>query len=131
MTDSTHRAPPRSSHYYVDGAAFKPILMGALEGQETVGNVSLKPMFVGQDMLMVEFSQPAGTRIPAHTHEDHESVVYLIRGRMQLNIADQAFTAQAGDAWIHPRGVLHSSLALEDCVAVEVKSPPRQTWGDR
>lgn len=130
MTDTTERAPPRTEHYFVNGAAFKPILMGDLEGQKTASGVQLKPMFVGQDMLMVEFFQPAGTRIPAHTHEDHESVVYLIRGRMKLQIGDQTFTAQGGDAWIHPAGVMHASEALEDCVAVEVKSPPRKTWKD-
>ena len=65
---------------------------------------------------------------PAHAHDDHESIVYLIRGRMELVIGDETFVAQAGDAWRHPIGVPHSSVALEDCVAIEVKSPPRKTW---
>ena len=69
-----------------------------------------------------------GVRVPAHAHDDHESIVYLIRGRMELVIGDETFVAQAGDAWRHPIGVPHSSVALEDCVAIEVKSPPRKTW---
>jgi quercetin dioxygenase-like cupin family protein len=102
--------------------------MGDLEGNATAGNVNLKPLIVGQDMLMVEIFEPAGVRIPAHSHDDHESVVYLIKGRMKLEIGEKTFVAQAGDAWIHPIGVMHSSEALEDCIAMEVKSPPRKTW---
>ena len=117
-----------TNQYFVQGASFKPVLMGDLEGKETSGQVKLKPMLVGKDMLMVEIIEPAGMTIPAHSHDDHESVVYLIKGKMELTIADQTFVAQAGDAWIHPIGVMHSSVALEDCVALEIKSPPRKTW---
>ena len=45
-----------------------------------------------------------------------------------FTIDGQEFIAEPGDAWIHPRGVPHYSEALEDCVQVEVKSPPRKTW---
>jgi quercetin dioxygenase-like cupin family protein len=55
--------------------------------------------------------------------------VYLVKGRMQLVIDGQAFVAQAGDAWLHPQGVRHWSETLEECVAIEIKSPPRKTWG--
>ena len=92
------------------------------------GRVEVKPMMVGDDMLMVEFFQEAGVRIPQHVHADHESIVYLLRGRMDLTVGEERFVAAAGDVWRHPVGVPHSSLALEDCVAVEVKSPPRKTW---
>jgi len=43
-------------------------------------------------------------------------------------IGGEGFVAKAGDAWIHPKGVPHWSEALEDCLAVEIKSPPRKTW---
>jgi quercetin dioxygenase-like cupin family protein len=47
---------------------------------------------------------------------------------MRLVIGGEAFIAEAGDCWIHPRGVPHFSEALEDCIQIEVKSPPRKTW---
>lgn len=126
-TDSS-RKPPRTPTLCVQGATLPTIAMTALEGQESTGRVEVKPMMVGDDMLMVEFFQEAGVRIPQHVHEDHESIVYLLRGRMELAIGDDRFVAVAGDAWRHPVGVPHSSVALEDCRAVEVKSPPRRTW---
>lgn len=122
------RAPQPTPGYFVQGSSFPPIRMGALEGRDTSGHVELKPMLVGRDMLMVHIFEPAGTRIPAHSHDDHESVVYLVSGAMKLQIAQEEFIARGGDAWIHPVGVRHASEALEDCVAVEIKSPPRKTW---
>jgi quercetin dioxygenase-like cupin family protein len=47
---------------------------------------------------------------------------------MRLVIGGEEFIAEPGDAWLHPRGVPHFSEALEDCIQVEVKSPPRKTW---
>lgn len=122
------RSLPRTPALCVQGTAVPPIAMQALEGHGSVGRVDVKPMMVGDAMLMVEFFQEAGVRIPEHVHADHESIVYLLRGRMELVIGAERFVAQAGDAWRHPVGVAHSSVALEDCVAVEVKSPPRRTW---
>ena len=42
--------------------------------------------------------------------------------------AGREFIAGPGDSWVHPRGVPHYSEALEDCVQIEVKSPPIRTW---
>ena len=50
------------------------------------------------------------------------------RDACRLVIGGKEFIAEAGDAWMHPRGVPHFSEALEDCIQVEVKSPPRKTW---
>lgn len=122
------RTMPKTAALYVQGAAQPAVTMQALEGHGSVGRVEVKPMMVGDDMLMVEFFQEAGVHIPEHVHADHESIVYLLRGRMALAIGEQRFVAVAGDVWRHPLGVPHSSVALEDCTAVEVKSPPRQTW---
>ena len=113
---------------HVDGARFEPVRMAVLEGHASAGEVQLKPMMVGKDMVLVEIAEKAGVQVPAHSHDDHESVVYLISGRMSLTIGDKTFEAKAGDVWRHPIGVSHSSIALEDCVAIEVKSPPRKTW---
>lgn len=128
MAADDSRSPPKTAALCVQGAALPRITMQALEGQDSTGRVEVKPMMVGDDMLMVEFFQEQGARIPEHVHADHESIVYLLRGRMELAIGEERFVAVAGDAWRHPVGVPHSSVALEDCVAVEVKSPPRRTW---
>ena len=81
-------------------------------------------------MLLIELFEAKGVRVPEHTHDDHESIVYLVKGSMRLVIGGREFIARAGDAWLHPRGVPHWSETLEDWVAIEIKSPPRKTWTD-
>jgi quercetin dioxygenase-like cupin family protein len=122
------RIPPRTRGFLADGVQLPTVRMGALEGRASAGQVDLKPLLVGKDMLMVEIFEKAGVRVPEHSHDDHESVVYLIKGRMKLVIGGEEFVAKAGDAWIHPKGVPHWSETLEDCLAIEIKSPPRKTW---
>lgn len=122
------RTLPRSTSLCVHGAQLAPLRMMALEGQDSSGVVDLKPLMVGEAMVLLEIFEQAGVTVPMHTHNDHESVVYLVKGRMHLVIDEEVFEARAGDTWRHPIGVPHSSVALEDCLAVEVKSPPRKTW---
>ena len=90
--------------------------------------MTVKPLLVGNDMLLIEILQEKGTLVPKHQHDDHESVIYLVRGRMRLVIDGKESVVQTGDSWIHPRGVPHYSEALEECLCIEVKSPPRKTW---
>lgn len=122
------RILPKTEGFFASGATIPAVRMGVLEGRASAGHVELKPLLVGSEMLMVEIFEKAGVRVPEHTHDDHESVVYLVRGRMKLVIDGREFVAQAGDAWIHPQGVPHWSETLEDCLAIEIKSPPRKTW---
>ena len=92
------------------------------------GDIKVRLLMAGSDSLLVEGFKGKGTVDPMHVHEDHESIVYLLKGRMRLIIDGEEFVAEQGDVWRHPRGVPHFSEALEDCVQLEVKSPPRKTW---
>ncbi len=92
--------------------------------------VTLKTMMVTDGLLMIEVQQGKGHKPPAHSHPDHDSVLYLAQGKMSVTIGKETFVANAGDAWHHPPGVMHHSEALEDCTIVEIKNPPRQTWPD-
>ena len=69
-----------STDLHVIGARFKAIRMDVLEGHASAGEVQLKPMMVGRDILLVEIAEKAGVQVPTHSHDDHESVVYLISG---------------------------------------------------
>ncbi|MFM9883951.1 MAG: cupin domain-containing protein [Burkholderiales bacterium] len=87
---------------------------------------SVKPLIVGNDMLLLEIFQRKGLKVPQRQHDDHVSVPYLVTGKMWPWIDGKEFTVGPGDSWTHPRGVPHNSEALEDSVAIEVKSPPRK-----
>ncbi len=74
--------------------------------------------------LCVHGAQFVPLRMRALEGQESSGVVDL----KPLMVGEQTFEARAGDTWRHPVGVPHSSVALEDCLAVEVKSPPRKTW---
>jgi len=99
-----------------------------VEGVFEDGELTVKPLMVGEDIIFIEAFKGKGMVDPMHTHHDHETVAYLVSGRLRLVIGDEEFVAEAGDVWRHPRGVPHLSEALEDCVQLEIKSPPRKTW---
>jgi len=108
--------------------AIAPERLAAVEGIKPNGVVEVRRVMVGQEILMLHVFREKGLIDPVHKHLDHETVAYLIRGRLRLVIGGQEFIAEAGTSWIHPRGVEHFSEALEDCEQLEIKSPPRKTW---
>ncbi len=122
------RLLPKSAGVFFPGAAAPVDRMAVLEGAASAGEATIKPLVVGDGMLLLEIFEAKGVRVPEHAHDDHESIVYLVKGSMKLVIDGREFVARAGDAWLHPRGVRHWSETLEDCVAIEIKSPPRKTW---
>ena len=128
MDASDPRLLPKSAGVFFSGAAAPVDRMTTLEGAASAGEMTIKPLVVGDGMLLIELFEAKGVRVPEHTHDDHESIVYLVKGSMRLVIDGREFIARAGDAWLHPRGVPHWSETLEDCVAIEIKSPPRKTW---
>ena len=94
------------------------------------GAVEAKRLIVGENGLLLQVSRHKGYVELPHTHPDHESIAYLIKGKLKMRIGDREFIAEPGCAWIHPANVEHSSMALEDTVQIEVKTPPVLTWGE-
>lgn len=105
-----------------------PERLAAVEGVKPKGRVEVRRVMVGNEILMLHVLREKGLIDPVHKHMDHETVAYLIKGRLRLVIGGEEFIAEAGTSWIHPRGVEHFSEALEDCEQLEIKSPPRKTW---
>ena len=127
---SDRNLPPTGDRF-IRNANVEKEPVRALEGLPEGGDgahLSLKPLIVGQDMLFFEAHREKGLIDPEHAHPDHESICYLVSGKMRVVIAGEEFVAEPGDTWVHPAGVLHYHEALEDSVQIEVKSPPKKTW---
>lgn len=101
---------------------YRPIK--TIEGLPVQGEARLKPLLTGDQMLMLEIHYPAGTKSPLHAHQ-HESVCYIIKGKITSIVGEETYTLEAGDACRHPKGVPHAVEALEDTIFIEVKSPPQ------
>lgn len=125
--DDKRSLPPTAADF-VRGDAVPAQRVTAIEGAAEVGDLAIKPLMVGADALVMELHRGKGLVDPEHAHHDHESLCYLVKGRMRVVIAGEEFIAHAGDIWKHRPGVMHYHEALEDCVQIEVKSPARKTW---
>jgi quercetin dioxygenase-like cupin family protein len=102
--------------------------MTAVEGRPLGGEVQLRTLMVTPRMLFVETTFAAGQASQPHVHADHESIVYVVSGKVRVTIDGREFVACPGDAWYNEPGVLHHIEALEPTVSVEVKSPPIRAW---
>ncbi|MEU7788431.1 cupin domain-containing protein [Amycolatopsis sp. NPDC049159] len=65
---------------------------------------------------------PAGVASPPHAH-DHDSIVYVLSGRLRGEVDGVESELEPGDSAVHPRGVVHHVEALTDAMWVEFKSP--------
>jgi len=124
------RIPAPTARPFVRNADVTAETVAALEGAAapSAASLAIKALLTGRDMLFMEVRREKGRVDPEHAHPDHESICYLVRGRMRVVIDGESFIAEPGDAWVHPAGVPHWHEALEDSLQVEVKSPPRVAW---
>ncbi|MEO8008833.1 MAG: cupin domain-containing protein [Betaproteobacteria bacterium] len=94
-----------------------------IEGQPNTGIVFVKPLMQGETMALLEVRMRAGVSSSMHAHS-HESLLYVVSGRLRTIVNDKTFELGPGDVCRHPRDARHWVEALEDTVFVEVKSPP-------
>lgn len=103
--------------------AVPQIRVTAIEGTPILGGAILvRPMMKGAEMTALEIFYPKGVASSVHRHA-HESMIYVVKGRLKGVIDGVACEMGPGDSCCHPAGVLHSVEALEDALIVEVKSP--------
>jgi len=114
--------------YHSHAKDIQPEKLASVEGKEPQGDVEVRVLQVSDAFLVLEVKRSKGLIDPMHKHDDHETTGYLISGKMRVIIGDEEFIAGPGTSWIHPPGVYHYSEALEDCLQIEIKSPPVKTW---
>ena len=108
---------------HIENAQVDSQPVGTIEGQPNTGIFFVKPLMRGDSMALLEVRVRAGAASLIHTHS-HESLVYVVSGRLKTIINNETFILGPGDVCRHPRAVGHRVEALEDTIFVEVKSPP-------
>jgi quercetin dioxygenase-like cupin family protein len=77
--------------------------------------------------LLYEVRYPAGVSSPEHSH-DHDSIIYLLSGRLRGTVNGRETVVRPGETVIHPLGIRHSVEALLDSHWLEFKAPtPKRT----
>jgi quercetin dioxygenase-like cupin family protein len=101
--------------------------MRELEGQMLPTALAVRELLWGDRAVLVEMSAPAGFAAASHVH-DHESLVYVLSGRIRATVEGEARELGPGDAVLHGAGVRHQIEALVDTRWIEIKAPPSATW---
>ena len=84
--------------------------------------------FWGEQMLASLVDLAAGAIVPSHSHP-HEQFGMLLRGEMQMTIAGETRTVQAGDLYFVPGGVEHGvHVGAAGAQAIEAFSPVREEY---
>jgi quercetin dioxygenase-like cupin family protein len=109
---------------YVPGSQRTGLRLRPNYAQHEDGVDTVKVLLMSDTTLMFEAFRPKGASDRAHMHPDHDSLCYQKRGRVRMRIGDDWFIVEAGDAYMHPMGVVHQHEALEDSVRIEIKTFP-------
>ena len=100
----------------------KPVFIRRVEDVDTIGDVRTKPMLTGEQMTLLEIKYPPGAGAPPHVHS-HETLCYVVEGRVRVIVGDEEFEMGQGDTCRHPMGVPHGIRGIEHATVLEIKSP--------
>lgn len=115
-----------AAQIHAHGRDIPKLKIHSIEGLPVQG-IWIKPLLVGDEGLLIECHARRGATIPEHVHK-HESICYLIKGKVRARIGDEVKELGPGDAFLHLKGARHSNEILEDATWIELKVPPEQTW---
>lgn len=92
---------------------------------------SITRQFVTGDRIMMAHIQvKQGAVVPMHSHEN-EQLSYIVSGSLRFWLGEdgaEEIVVKGGEVLHLPSSLPHKVEALEDTVALDVFSPPRQDW---
>jgi len=81
----------------------------------------------GQEMMMVENEFVPGDTAPEHEHP-HSQITYVISGALEFTVDGEMKVLRKGDSvYIAPHAV-HSALATEDTMVIDMFAPMREDF---
>jgi len=99
--------------------------------KETVSTTIKRRIVTGERAMLAHIYLDKGAHVPMHSHEN-EQITYLLEGVLKFWLGEdrEEIILNAGEVLHIPSNVPHEAEALEDCLDVDVFSPPRQDWLD-
>lgn len=84
-------------------------------------------IYTAENLQVVEYYFPPNKTFPPHSHDVHEQMGYLVKGKMGFLVGGVESILEAGD-WYHvPIGVEHNAWTFdEESVLLDIFSPPRK-----
>jgi quercetin dioxygenase-like cupin family protein len=95
--------------------------------KEQLTPLMARQMIHTETMTIARIELRKGAAVPEHAHHN-EQVTTLERGRMRFVLDGAEMIVNAGESLHIPANVPHSAEVLEDTVALDLFSPPREDW---
>jgi quercetin dioxygenase-like cupin family protein len=77
----------------------------------------------GEQVLLCRVRYEPGARVPRHSHEHTEQVMYVVDGELEMTVGDETRSLGAGDVVVVNRGVEHELHSDTGCTFFEALSP--------
>jgi len=68
-----------------------------------------------------------GAILPAHSHV-HEQTTQITEGKLKMTICNETIILEPGMFTIIPSNVVHSAVALTDCIVTDTFCPVREDY---
>src|SRR6185503_6576871 len=72
------RSLEKTPGYFAERDRVAPERLATVEGVKMLGQVDVRKLMVGEDILLLHVFRKKGLVDPRHRHDDHETVAYLI-----------------------------------------------------
>jgi quercetin dioxygenase-like cupin family protein len=92
-----------------------------------IEGIRIKTLVLGEATLMTEVLLSEKSILPRHDHP-YEQTGYLVSGKLILKIGDKKYEMNKGDSWSIPENIPHQAETMEDSIALEIFSPPREDY---
>jgi quercetin dioxygenase-like cupin family protein len=86
-----------------------------------------RKMMHGQNVTVARIRLRRGAVVPMHSHPN-EQISMVESGALRFAISGEERVLRAGEAVVIPSDAPHMVEALEDSLAVDLFSPPREDW---
>jgi quercetin dioxygenase-like cupin family protein len=92
----------------------------------------LNPLFdrqfvVGDRVMVARIAMKKGCAVPEHSHHN-EQISHILAGSLRFFIEGKQIVLHAGEFLFIPPHVPHAAEALEDSLAIDTFTPPREDW---
>ena len=95
--------------------------------EEALNPLVGRKMFHGRNLTVARIRLRKGAVVPMHSHSN-EQISMVESGALRFEMKGGTQVLQAGDILVIPANEPHKVDALEDSMAVDVFSPPREDW---
>ena len=94
---------------------------------EQLNSLLERQYVVCQNVMVARLFLKKGCVVPEHSHEN-EQISCMQSGALEFVIDGKQVVVRAGELLLIPPHISHSATALEDSLALDFFTPPRQDW---